>query len=547
MTHTRQLADLTTAQRQAVEHIDGPLLILAGPGSGKTRVVTHRIAYLLEQGIAAEQIVALTFTNKAADEMRRRLEQLGSRRGVWLSTFHRFCVRLLRQYAAQLGLAEHFTIYDTEDSLRALRHVLKTMGHSTSTYSPRQLAVEISRAKNDLVEADRYERRSGYGLSTVVADVYPAYQQLLLTSSAVDFDDLLLHVAVLLRDHPEIRRSLDERFKYVLIDEYQDTNFAQYAILRALCSDYPNLAATGDPDQSIFGWRGANLNNILQFEQDFPEVRVVRLEQNYRSTKCILRVADTLISNNVNRMEKRLYTDNAEGEAVRLASYATQKEEADTIAATIAFEIGSGKRRALDYAIFYRINALSRSLELALSEHGIPYQLVKGVEFFQRQEIKNVLAYIHLVSNPRDDMALLRIINTPPRGIGKKTIERLVDHAARRSLTLFEAARQSGLVESLTKAAATRVARFVTMVDQLCEHAGGSLEPLLGQAITESGYQDHLADSGLEEDQDRLANIEELLTVAREFDERHPEQGGLEQFLEETALVGDTDDWESQV
>lgn len=414
------MTNLTSAQRQAVDHIDGPLLILAGPGSGKTRVVTHRIAYLLEQGVSADQIVALTFTNKAADEMRSRLERLVSSRNVWLSTFHRFCARLLRQHAAQIGLVENFTIYDTEDSLRALRHVLKTMDHATSTYSPQQMAVEISRAKNDLVEAERYERRMGFGLSNVVADVYPAYQQHLLSSSAVDFDDLLLHVAVLLRENPEIRRSLDERFKYVLIDEYQDTNFAQYAILRALCNDYPNLAATGDPDQSIFGWRGANLNNILQFEQDFPDVRVVKLEQNYRSTKSILRVADALISNNVNRKVKHLFTDNDEGESVRLASYATQKEEAEAIAAIIAHEIESGKRRALDFAIFYRINALSRSLELALNEHGIPYQLVKGVEFFQRQEIKNVIAYIQLVSNPRDDMALLRIINTPPPGVSGK-------------------------------------------------------------------------------------------------------------------------------
>ena len=538
-------AELTTAQRSAIEHIDGPLLILAGPGSGKTRVVTHRIAHLITQGISPRQIVALTFTNKAAEEMRERAAALlPSIDGMQLSTFHRFCSRILREHAALLGLSENFTIYDTDDSLRMLRHVLERQGISNNTFSPRQIAAEISRAKNDLIRADAYRSPHGMPLATAVAEVYPLYQQQLLAAAAVDFDDLLLHTATLLADHPEIRMQLDERFQYLLVDEYQDTNMAQYTILRALSQDYRNLAATGDPDQSIFGWRGANVGNILRFEEDFPEVRVVRLEQNYRSTKAILRAADHLIQHNQLRKHKQLFTENAEGSPVELTCYADGRDEADSIASSIANEIKTGERKASDFAIFYRINALSRSIEFALREQGIPYQLIKGLEFFQRKEVKDVIAYLQLVSNPRDDVALLRIINTPRRGIGKKTLSMLTSHAQEQRLPLLESARQAGLIESIAKATATRVARFVAIYDRLVQEATGSLEELMGLVMSLSGYHESLADSELEEDQQRLANIEELLTLARQFDQQHPEGGGLDQFLEEIALVGDTDDWD---
>ncbi|MEC8338379.1 MAG: UvrD-helicase domain-containing protein [Planctomycetota bacterium] len=538
-------AELTPAQRLAVEHIDGPLLILAGPGSGKTRVVTHRIAHLIHQGVAPQQIVALTFTNKAADEMRERATALlGPVDGLHLSTFHRFCARMLRRHAALLGLTENFTIYDSDDSLRMLRHVLEKQGISSNTFSPRQIAAEISRAKNDLISASRYASPHGMPLATAVAEVYPLYQQQLLSASAVDFDDLLLHVATLLSEHPEVRTELDARYRYVLVDEYQDTNMAQYAILRALSHDHPNLAATGDPDQSIFGWRGANVGNILRFEEDFPEVQVVRLEQNYRSTKAILRAADHLIQHNQLRKHKQLFTHNAEGNPVELTHYADGRDEADSIALSILEETRTGQRKASDYAIFYRVNALSRSIEFALREHGIPYQLIKGLEFFQRKEVKDVIAYLQLISNPRDDVALLRVINTPRRGIGKKTLTTLTNHARSQGLPLLESARQAGLIEAIAKATATRVARFVAMYDRFVQEATGSLEELMGLVMSLSGYRDNLADSDLEEDQQRLANIEELLTLARQFDQQHPEGGALDQFLEEIALVGDTDDWE---
>ena len=373
--------------------------------------------------------------------------------------------------------------------------------------------------------------------------VFPAYQQQLLRANAVDFDDLLLHVATLLRDNPEVRQHLDERYRYVLVDEYQDTNLAQYAIARALSVDYPNLAVTGDPDQSIYGWRGANLNNILEFEKDFPDVHVVRLERNYRSTQRILRVAGQLITHNIKRKQKDLYTENGEGAPVRLVTYPTQKDEAQGIAARIADDLHSGRRRARDYAIFYRVNALSRALELALREQGVPYQMVNGVEFFERKEIKDVLAYLRLLNNPRDDAALLRVINTPARGIGKTTLDRIADYAARHGLPLVDAARDCHRVESLSKRAVGQVGKFIELFDRLTPVAAAPVEEILGHVLAETGYKQQFEHED-EEDQQRLANLEELLTVAREFDERNHRDRPLEEFLEEASLTNETDDWE---
>ncbi len=342
-----------------------------------------------------------------------------------------------------------------------------------------------------------------------------------------------------------IRSTLDARYRYILVDEYQDTNLAQYSIVRALSIDHPNLAVTGDPDQSIYGWRGANLKNILDFEHDFPEVRVVKLERNYRSTKAILRAADALIGHNRRRKQKALYTENDEGRPVSLISYTTGQDEAELIAGRIADDIRAGKRRPRDFAIFYRVNALSRSLEFALRHHGIPYQMVNGLEFYQRKEIKDVLAYLRLVNNPRDDNALLRIINTPPRGIGKTTIDRLLAHAAQRRLPLLEGARESGLIAGVAKRAAVAVARFVAMIDRMALLAAAPVEEVLGHILSESGYRALLEQSEDEEDQERLANLEELLTAARQFDEQHAGENSLESFLEEASLVADVDAWDA--
>jgi DNA helicase-2/ATP-dependent DNA helicase PcrA len=540
------LESLTEPQREAVTHRDGPMLVLAGPGSGKTRVITHRIAYLLECGVRPSEILALTFTNKAADEMQRRVAELAPGGRVWLSTFHRFGAKLLRRYADYVGLQPTFTIYDTNDARQTIKRVIESRNINTLNYSPDRLADAISAAKNKLITADRYEPRAGSVLSRIVAEVYPAYQQKLLASSAVDFDDLLLHVAQLLYDHAEIRAELDERFRYVLVDEYQDTNRAQYVILRALSTDYPNLAVTGDPDQSIYGWRGADLNNILEFEHDYPNVRIVRLERNYRSTKRILRVADSLIGHNMRRKSKDLWTENDDGAAVRLAIYADQDKEAEGIAEQIRAAVADGQRKPSEVAIFYRVNALSRSLEKALRSAGVPFQMIRGQEFFARKEIKDVLAYCQLVNNPRDDMAFERTVNTPARGIGHKTVERLADHAYRCGMPLLDAARDAYQIESLSKGAVTKVSAFVEAIDRISAVAHGDVEEIIGTVLEVSGYRTSLAGSDDEQDLNRLANIEELLTDARQFDEQHGDGGGLEAYLERTWLVNETDDWDAE-
>ncbi len=543
----QQLESLTEPQREAVTHREGPLLVLAGPGSGKTRVITHRIAHLIESGVPSSQILALTFTNKAADEMQRRVAELSPGSRVWLSTFHRFGAMLLRRYAEYVGLEPNFTIYDTSDARQTIKRVIEAREINTLNYSPDRLHDAISAAKNKLITAAKYEPRSGSMLSRVVAEVYPAYQARLLASSAVDFDDLLLHVAQLLYEHPEIRSELDERYQYVLVDEYQDTNRAQYVILRALSTDYPNLAVTGDPDQSIYGWRGADLNNILEFEHDYPNVRIVRLERNYRSTKSILRVADELIGHNLKRKKKMLWTENGDGAKVRLISYLDQDKEAADIAEQIRSTVSSGTRKPSDFAIFYRVNALSRSLEKALRAAGVPYQMVRGQEFYARKEIKDVLAYCQLVNNPRDDMAFERTINTPTRGIGRKTIERLTEHAYRYGIPLLEAARAAWDIKGFSKGTAAKVATYVEIIDRIAAVVHGDVEEVIGTVLDASCYRAPLAKSDDEQDQNRLANIEELLTDARQFDEQNPGGGRLEEYLERSWLVNETDNWDTEI
>ena len=539
------LQQLTDPQREAVLHIDGPLLILAGPGSGKTRVVTHRIAQMLQSGVPAWQIAALTFTNKAADEMRMRVSALAPGQPVWMGTFHRFCARLLRRYATMVGLRENYSIYDTADSKQALKRAVAAAGVSTSHTSPEQIAAVISRAKNRLVTPDMMQGQSLRHNESVAARVYPVYQQQLMTANAVDFDDLLLHVARLLRENPELRSELDGRYRYIMVDEYQDTNLAQYAIVRSLSIDHPNLAVTGDPDQSIYGWRGADLNNILDFEKDYPSVKTVRLEQNYRSSPNILRAADQLIRHNSRRKNKRLLTDREEGDPVVLRLYDDGYREADDIADQIAAAVYQGTCRPRDFAVFCRMNALTRSLEHAFRSRGLPYQIVNGTEFYQRKEIKDLLAYLHLINNPAHDVALLRVINTPTRGIGAKTVERLREHADRRGLPLLEAAREAGLVASIAPRSAVKVAQFVAMFDRLSVKATAALEDLLQYLLEETGYRHHLEKTSVDEqDNSPLANVDELISAAVEFDRQHPEDGSLEAFLEQVALVSDTDAWE---
>ena len=554
------LAGLNEPQCQAVRHTDGPLLVLAGPGSGKTRVVTHRIAALLHQGVGAAQIAALTFTNKAAEEMKKRLTLLAPNKYVWIGTFHKFCAYLLRRYIGLAGLQENFTIYDSDESLRLLKTIAQN--HSLPPgITPQKVAHSISWAKNHFVLPDEYEVRRGNLLSSAVREFYPLYQAELRRANAADFDDLLLHVAVLLKENPEVRKILDNRFRYILVDEYQDTNTVQYIIARALSIDHRNLSVTGDPDQSIYGWRGANLNNILDFEKDFPDTTVIRLEQNYRSTPQIVAVADALIANNVFRKEKELITQNPPGVPVRLVRCSDQKEEAESIAEEIAKELQSGSRKPSDYAVCYRMNALSRNFEHALRSRKIPFQLVRGLEFFNRKEVKDVLAYLRVVFNPADTVSLARIINEPPRGIGKTTMQKLSVRAGQLGLPTMEVMRAiaqhkepgteryevPGIAAKTKKA----ITQFVQMMDTLSELSAKEypVASLIETVLRDSGYRDQYALSKSEDDQERLANIEELLTVAHEFDEREAEPAAdsrvpvssLEEFLEQAALVSDVD------
>lgn len=536
------VAHLNAAQRAAVEHVTGPLLILAGPGSGKTRVITHRIAYLLEQGIDPRQILALTFTNKAAEEMRQRLSRLAPDQPVWVGTFHRYGAQMLRRYASLIGLQENYSILDADDAQKLLQKTIEEVKLKDPSLTPQMIAQQVSRAKNNLIQPSDFTRSTGRSWDRVTQQVYEQYQTRLLRSNAVDFDDLLMLPACLLRDNPELRSALDARHRFIMVDEYQDTNLAQYALVRAMSIDHPNLAVTGDPDQSIYGWRGANLRNILDFEQDYPQVHVVRLEQNYRSSAAILRVADELIAHNQQRKAKELRTDNAEGEQVRLVTFTSAKDEASGIAARIAADIQSGRRRASDFAIFYRVNSLSRNIEHALATSRVPYQMVHGVEFYQRQEVKDLIAYLHLINNPHHDVAFLRVINTPTRGIGAKTVARLVEAATQHQLPLLEVARQCRSLGQLSARATSSILSFVALYDELRKLATASMESIMNAILQETGYRQQLQGSMHQEDLDRLANVDELATAAREFDLQHGTDAPLQAFLEQAALVNDTDD-----
>ncbi len=537
---------LNEAQRAAVTTTEGPLLVLAGPGSGKTAVITHRIAHLIQNGVSSHEIVALTFTNKAADEMKSRVQKLVDKHSVWIGTFHKFCARLLRTYGTSVGIGENFTIYDVSDARAALKEAFEVANIPTRHFSVDQIGGEIARAKHYAVDSESFAARPGNALDAIVAKIYRAYTQVLRMANAVDFDDLLLQAFVLLRDNPELRQTLDERWRYILVDEYQDTNATQFAIVRALSLDHPNLCATGDPDQSIYGWRGANLDNVLKFEQNFPSAKVIRLEQNYRSTKAILRVADQLIRNNVHRLPKSLVTNNDEGAAVRLVAYPNPQHEASDIVECIATGIHNGTRQAKDFAILYRANWLSRSFEHELRLRRIPYLIVHGHEFYERKEIKDIFAYLNLLNNPSDQIAMQRIINVPLRKIGSATVAKLKIDAQAHRIPLLAAARRCGLNPDLSKQAAAKVAGFVALIDRLGEvRTEPSVQRIIERVVDLTRYRNYLLEDGSEEGHERAANVDELIAAAAEFDETHPDDGGLEAFLEMSSLVQDADEWES--
>ena len=547
------LDTLNPAQRRAATHVEGPLLVLAGPGSGKTRVVTHRIAHLISAGVPAEQIVALSFTNKAADEMRRRVTDLVGPRPVEMGTFHRFAARLLRKHARLAGLTSDYSILDPDDATAVLKRAAKKVGLPLTHTPIDRVAGIISRAKNDLVTPETFEPRWGRPVDEVAARLWPVYQQLLLDANSVDFDDLLVHVARMLLDNSDLRRILDARHRWILVDEYQDTNPAQYCIVRGLSIDHPNLAVTGDPDQAIYGWRGASIRNILEFERDYPTASVVALETNYRSTSNILGTADRLIARNSRRKPKRLLTDAPPGPPVRIVLDASSQDEAERIADEIAAGIEGERRRPRDHAILFRTNALSRSFEVSLRARRIPSQLVRGVDFFKRREIRDIVAWLRLLRNPRDDEAFLRVVNVPSRGIGKQSLDRLAAWAADERGCLLEAAAAAAVVPGLSKRSAAALTQFARLHAELSGQAAaatGGVADLIEAVLEKTGYRRMLAESDdADGDEDRLANVEELVTAARQSDESFMPADGedaLGAFLETTALVSDTDVWDAQ-
>jgi len=516
MTESDLLDDLNEVQREAVTHIDGPLLVLAGPGSGKTRIITRRVAYLLLQGIHPANILAITFTNKAAGEMRNRINALTSTRGLWISTFHAMGARLLREYADRIGLDPNYTIYDQTDRLRVIKIALEDAQIDPQRVSADSIMYAISKAKNELIGPNVYASQAHDFFQKVVARVYPLYQQRLKDQNAMDFDDLLFWPAILLQQNAELRKELDARFRYVLIDEYQDTNHAQYVIARELCRDYPNLCVVGDPDQSIYKFRGSDIRNILTFERDFPKARVLMLNVNYRSTRSILGAASGLISHNIQRKSRDLLTENEPGRKVQVLSFGTGNDEADGIARMIREAVKAGQRSFRDFAILVRINALTRGLEQSLVNHRVPFQIVKGLAFFERKENRDILAYLRLLINPRDDVSFERVVNEPPRGIGAVTLGHLKAYAERNDLGLLAACGQANHIQGLTPKASRALTAFHSLMMDLHAYLNAQPDEVLRQVLDRTGYRTMLNESRSEEDQARLANVEELITHAKQ-------------------------------
>lgn len=537
------LDNVTESQKEAITHMDGPLLVIAGAGSGKTRVITRRIGHLIEKGIDPLNILAITFTNKAANEMKERLCQFLDQKGMWISTFHSMCVRILRNDIELLGYSKHFSIYDTGDQITCIRSVMNELNLDTTNWRPGSIAASISNAKNELLSADKFpEYRSGY-YNKIVASVYARYQKSLEANNALDFDDLLFMVVRLFKDYPEVLERYQDRFKYILIDEYQDTNHAQYTIINLLSQKHKNICATGDPDQSIYGWRGANIQNILNFERDYEDAKIVRLEQNYRSTKMILHVASEVIKNNRSRKPKSLWTQNNEGNMVRMIYCEDENIEAMETASYITEFVNNGNRYS-DIAIFYRTNAQSRVFEGYLRKEGIPYSIVGSVEFFQRKEIKDILAYLKLCVNPSDDLSFERIVNIPPRGIGQTTLKRLREWALIKNLSLLDAILRVREIPDMKPKNARVVEGFYNTFSKLYKLPTYPVMEFMRHVIDVIGYIDYLKNTYDNDDgRERLENIAELINAAREYDISNPD-GSLLGFLEGVSLISDIDKWD---
>ena len=516
------LESLNPAQTEAVETTEGPLLVLAGAGSGKTRVLTYRIAHLVEDlGVAPWNILAVTFTNKAATEMRERLHKLmqSGIRGMWIYTFHSMCVRMLRADADRLGFTGNFSIYDADDSKRLIKSIMADSGYNTKTLSENTVRSRISAAKNELVGPDDYVPRVGDPADKAVARIYKTYQQRLLRANALDFDDLLFYAYILLRDNTDVRDEYGRRFRYILVDEYQDTNKAQYEITKMLARGSGNLMVVGDDDQSIYSWRGADIRNILDFERDWPATKTVKLEQNYRSTGNILNAANAVIANNRSRKSKTLFTDAPDGEKVAVFLAADERDEGRWIASQIEKLHDAGESYD-EMAVFYRTNAQSRTLEDMFLRAGVPYRIVGGTRFFDRAEIRDVTAYLKLAVNPSDDVSCMRVINTPRRGIGKTTIQRIAQTAALRQIPFFEAAREESLDPACRAGTRRALASFVELIDEVSTYRG-DLSSVVEMIVEKSSLVSSFEAQHTEEAQTRAENIREFMGVVHDFVSTH--------------------------
>ena len=539
---------LNEQQKEAVLHTEGPLLILAGAGSGKTRVLTHRIAYLIEEkGINPWNILAITFTNKAAGEMRERVDNLvgfGSE-SIWVSTFHSMCVRILRRHIDLLGFDTNFTIYDTDDQKTLMKDICKLLQIDTKLFRERSLLAAISQAKNELVTPEEFRIQAQGDFSRQkIASVYEEYEKQMRANNALDFDDLLVKAVQLFQTQADVLDYYQERFRYIMVDEYQDTNTVQFELVRLLSAKYRNLCVVGDDDQSIYKFRGANIRNILDFEQVFPDAKVIKLEQNYRSTSNILNAANAVIRHNHGRKDKTLWTDNGEGDKINVRQFDTAFDEAEYIVGDIRERVESGKAAYNDHAILYRTNAQSRMFEEKFVTANIPYKIVGGINFYARREIKDLLAYLKTIDNGRDDLAVRRIINVPKRGIGLTSINRVQEYASGREIGFYEALRAVDLIPNIGRGA-SKLESFVALIEHFKTDAKElTISELMQEILEETGYIESLKEEGSEEAESRIENIDELIskiTAYEETCEDRDEPATLNGFLEEVALVADID------
>jgi DNA helicase-2/ATP-dependent DNA helicase PcrA len=548
------LAALNPAQREAVEAIAGPVLILAGPGSGKTRVITHRVAYLVRVcGVSPHSIMAVTFTNKAAREMRDRLEQLLGQgaQPLTLGTFHAICARILRREGEFTGLGSSFAIYDEDDQSSLIKQTLEELNLDPKQYSPRALRSAIGAAKSRLIGPGEYARWVSSYYEEIVHRVYQRYQQLLSRSRAVDFDDLLMKTVHLFQNHPQILKKYQSKYVHILVDEFQDTNVVQYMLMKQLAEEYRNLCVVGDPDQSIYSWRFADLRNILSFEKDYPEAKVVFLEQNYRSTRTILEVASGMISANIQRKPKKLWTGNEDGDSVTVIESYDAEEEAQSVVSEIEKLVDQGQISLRDCAIMYRVNAQSRALEEAFLRYGVPYRLVGGTRFYQRREVKDIVAYLKVIHNPQDNVSLTRIINTPARGIGSRTLSELQSWAKAQDISLFQALKQISdndnareVKQSLSPRVVQALAGFEALMARLTARSReSSLSGVMDKILEQTRYREHILDK--EGGEEKWENIMELRNVAGGYDELDPEEA-LTAFLEKVSLVSDIDEMDEK-